>query len=157
MRLLFLLFALVLTASCIPIANASPPLSLVPSPAMTPPLVVAGAMAMTGPGFLDSITVTCESTPTAILSEVVVVNGEAPVAFECQPPEPAETGAAVLVGFGDSELPDPAYATRKGAVICGTGCNQNKWVGNIRSAYCRADTGTVKITCNALLPNASAP
>jgi hypothetical protein len=103
-----------------------------------------------GPAFVDSFTVSCGATATAIRSS----EGNM-LSYSCQAPASAETGGTVLVAVGDSGIADPAFATRNSPVYSGDTIRE--WGGNARIEYCRADTGTVTIFCRALVATGSAP
>lgn len=114
--------------------------------AFTPPLDALQALPAVGPAYLDSFKVTCASTATLIRAPA-----GPNVAVKCTAPQSSETGAAVFVGWGDSGIADPAFATRNSPIICGSGCAETSFTANGRQAYCRADTGTVDLFCVALV------
>ena len=122
--------------------------SLVSQPAVAaaPPVSLLQALPAVGPAYLDSFKVTCGATATLIRAPA-----GPNVAVKCQAPQAVETGAAVLVGWGDSGLADPAFATRNSPIICGTGCAETSFSANGKQLYCRADTGTVDLFCAALV------
>jgi hypothetical protein len=109
-----------------------------------------GAAAVVGPAFVDSFSVTCATTATAISSSVGTM-----ISYTCQTPASAETGGTTLVAVGDSGIADPAFATRNSEVYSGDTIRQ--FGGNARREYCRADTGTVTIFCRALVTTSVAP
>lgn len=102
-------------------------------------------------GFVDSFAHSCTTTASLIPLSTL---GTA-VSYSCQTPASGETAGTVLVGVGDSGLGDPAYATRTSPVYSGDTIRE--WGGNVRSEYCRSDTGTVVIFCRALISATSAP
>lgn len=122
--------------------------SLVSQPAVAaaPPVSLLQALPAVGPAYLDSFKVTCGATATLIRAPA-----GPNVAVKCQAPQAVETGAAVFVGWGDSGLADPAFATRNSPIICGTGCAEASFSANGKQLYCRADTGTVDLFCAALV------
>lgn len=117
-----------------------------PAEAFTPPLDALQMMPTVGPAYLDSFKVTCASTATLVRAPA-----GPNVAVKCTAPQASETGAAVFVGWGDSGIADPAFATRNSPIICGSGCAETAFTANGRQAYCRADSGTVDLFCVALV------
>jgi|GEM_PF-5730903 len=117
-----------------------------PATAFTPPLSQLQGVAAVGPSYLDSFKVTCGAAATLIRAPA-----GPNVAVKCTAPQSTETGASVLVGWGDSGIADPAIGTRNSPVICGSGCAETTFSANGRQAYCRADTGTVDLFCVALV------
>lgn len=117
-----------------------------PAEAFTPPLDALQAMPAVGPAYLDSFKVTCGASATLVRAPA-----GPNVAVKCTAPQSSETGAAVFVGWGDSGIADPAFATRNSPIICGSGCAETSFTANGRQAYCRADTGTVDLFCVALV------
>ena len=125
----------------------------------TPAIEVAQMTPAVGPAYVDSFTVTCATTATAIVAPSATGAGAvgpgAMISYSCQTPAAAETGGTVLVAVGDSAIADPAFATRNSPVYSGDTIRE--WGGNARKEYCRADTGTVTIFCRALVTTAGAP
>lgn len=117
-----------------------------PAAALAPPVTLLQALPAVGPAYLDSFKVTCGAAATLVRAPA-----GPNMAVKCNAPESAESGAAVLVAWGDSGIADPAFATRNSPVICGSGCAETSFTANGRQAYCRADTGTVDIFCAALV------
>ena len=115
-----------------------------------PVLEFAQGAPTVGPAFVDSFTVSCGATATAILSTAGNM-----LSYSCQTPASAETGGTVLVAVGDTGIADPAFATRNSPVYSGDTIRE--WGGNARREYCRADTGTVTIFCRALVAVSVAP
>ncbi len=140
--ILFAAIAVVVAVIAVPQAVARPAVPI--------DVVADVARASVGPGYPSSYAVTCATTATPMWATSALY-GANTMSTVCQAPEPAETGASTLVGIGDVNVGDPAYATRTGEVICGTGCNAFRWSGNTHQIYCRADSGTVKLTCNSLV------
>jgi hypothetical protein len=131
---------------CVVTAAAVSLMSSQPAQAFTPPLAPLQGVAAVGPAYLDSFKVTCGATATVIRPPAGPVQ-----AVKCNAPESVETGANVFVGWGDSGIADPAFATRNSPVICGSGCAETSFTANGRLAYCRADTGTVDLFCVGLV------
>jgi hypothetical protein len=109
------------------------------------------APAGVGPAFVDSFTVTCATTATAIAPAAPY--SRSMISYACQTPAAAETAGTVLVAVGDSGIGDPTFATRTSPVYSGD--TVREWGGNARTEYCRADTGTVTIFCRALISTAT--
>ena len=124
-----------------------------------PPLSALDQLPAVGPAYVDSFTVSCGATATAINAPSATGSGAvgpgAMISYTCQTPASAETGGTVLVAVGDSGIADPAFATRNSPVYSGDTIRE--WGGNAKKEYCRADTGTVTIFCRALVATAGAP
>jgi hypothetical protein len=117
-----------------------------------PVLELAQAAPAVGPAFVDSFSVSCTTTATAITPGAPYASM---ISYSCQTPASGETAGTVLVAVGDSAIGDPAYATRTSPVYSGD--TVREWGGNAKKEYCRADTGTVVIFCRALIAASSAP
>lgn len=102
-----------------------------------------------GPGYVDSFTVACGSSATAIRPAAPYT--DAMLSYSCQ------NVSTTIVGIGDSGIADPDVGTRNSPVYCATNCPAQEFGGNTRAEYCRADTGTVTIYCRALVSASSAP
>jgi hypothetical protein len=118
-------------------------------PSLPTSIIRSGATAA-GPGFVDSFTVACADSATLIQPE-----GGAMVSYSCQTPASAEAGGTTLIAVGDSQIGDPALATRNSPAYSGDTIRE--WGGDARLEYCRADTGTVTIFCRALVSTTTAP
>lgn len=107
--------------------------------------------ARVGPGFVDSFTVSCGSSATLIQAP----SGKTQLSYTCQTPASGETGGTTLVAVGDSDIADPAFATRNSSVYSGDTIRE--FGGDVRAEYCRADTGTVTIFCRAMVAASTPP
>jgi hypothetical protein len=141
--LLALIPASLLAASCIEKAHAT---SLAP---VDPGFL--SSTAAVGPGFVDSFTISCATTATAITPPTT----GAMLSYSCQTPAAAESGGTTLVAVGDSGIADPDIGTRNSPVYSGS--TTREFGGNARAEYCRADSGTVTIYCRAIVGVTSAP
>lgn len=115
------------------------------------PILAAAQATPASIGFVDSFAHNCTTTATAIPLSTL---GTA-LSYACQTPASAETAGTVLVAVGDSGIGDPAYASRTSPVYSGDTIRE--WGGNVRSEYCRSDTGIVVIYCRSLISAVAAP
>lgn len=149
MRLLaaLLIAALPLASSCIEEAHAQ-------SAGAHVAVVAAQAGAAVGPAFSDSFFHDCTTTASVIGPDTGSL-AAGMQSYTCQTPASAETAGTVLVAVGDSAIADPAFATRNSPVYSGDTIRE--WGGNLKTEYCRADTGTVRIFCRAMVSSVTAP
>lgn len=111
------------------------------------PLTLArdGATAVAGAGYIDSFPVNCGAAATAIQP-----SGGATVHLACY------NSSTTKVAFGDSTIADPTDG-QNSPIVCLTNCPTQEWQRDVKAAFCRADTGTVTVYCDAIVSLTAQP